>query len=486
MTSHDQPWTITYTIPRGWGDPSFDPLDSDSVANAAHMEQLIGTLVRIGSNGNHEPYLASNWSESEGSKYWTFRIAPGRSCSDGTLIDAVAFVESFRTVLRLYSLSSEPPVFNQLVGWSNFLDGDDSAIGIRATDRDEIAFEFAHEPRAGFLQMLSMPYFGFWCRANFEKGKWKQGSSIVSSGAYELKELRDDKTIVMTKRTTLRNGDGGPTTVEVRRVSKLEAISAPACRTINHIVLTGDEKVPAEWQRLVGAPTNLIGLAFGIRENSPFGDARVRRFIQQRVLASLPQSIVGSYSPAGSFYFDSTTPGNSSVANEPLPRVPFEGVLKILSGPQKDKSPIVERIERMLIPVLNELGIPYEIVGLDPSAPDYMKRYTSNEEWHLRLFSVDVGTYPKNWVVRFMFCSNLGINLPDPSERILELVDGYDQRAFPQVEYAQRFESILREEAFVIPLFHVRQTWLYSGDLDLSRVSTAVDIPAFELVGLKG
>lgn len=477
--------TLTYVIPRNWGDPSFDPLDSDSVANAAHMEQLVGTLVKMGASGKYEPYLAESWDQSEDALFWRFRLRENLSCSDGSPIDAPSFVTSFQTTLALYAASTEVPVFSQLRGWDAFLKGDLEALGIRAIGEKEIIFEFARKPQAGLLQYLSMPYYGFYCTGNFQDGKWKDRDSIISSGAYVLEKVEEDKTIVLRKRQSDRIRKDAPEIVKIRRLEKAEALALKSEKTIVHTILTGEEEIPDHWMRLTGVPINLIGIAFGRQEAGPFKEVHARRYILQRLRDLLPKDPVGSYSPARSFYFDALAKPEAAGRRIETPKVSFDGVVKILSGAKHGRGKVVGLIEEMLGSVLSDLGLKYEFFGLDPNDPNFVKRYTSNDEWHIRLFNVSTGSSPKNWVVRMMFCSSLGINFTDPSGRICELVDRFDRAPFDYVDYVKEFEAIIEEDAAVIPLFHMRQTWLYTDDLDLSRVSLTIDIPPFENVGVR-
>jgi ABC-type oligopeptide transport system substrate-binding subunit len=53
------------------------------------------------------------------------------------------------------------------------------------------------------------------------------------------------------------------------------------------------------------------------------------------------------------------------------------------------------------------------------------------------------------------------------------------------MDYVKRFENIVYEDSAVIPLFHMKQTWLYSADLDVSQVTSTADVPLFEHLRLK-
>lgn len=477
---------LTYIIPRSWGDPSFDPVDSDAIANAAHMEQLIGTLTKMGKSGKYEPYLAHSWEQNDGGRSWRFRLHSNLTCSDGSVIDAQSYVRSFQTILPVYAASTTVPVFSQLKGWEAFLRGETEALGIRAEGQLDVVFEFSEKPNAGLLEYLSMPYYGFFCANNFENGKWKNSKSIISSGAYSLDQLEQDQTITLKKRSNhLVNSTAAPTLVRIRRLDKPDALKLKPEKTIIHTVLSGEEKINEQWIHSTGVPTNLIGFTFGKKEESPLNDVHIRRYIQQILLQELPKNAIGSYSPAQSFYFDSAIPKFTVPEKNDPPKTQFDGVIKILTGPQKNKSPMLHVLEQMVSSALSKLELKYEFYGLDLNDPNYTARYTSNDEWDIRLFNVSTGSTPKNWVVRMMFCSKMGINFNDSAGRICDLVNRFDLAAFDQTEYVREFEKIIFEEATVIPLFHMRQTWLYSDDLDLSQVSSTVDIPLFELIGVR-
>jgi len=477
-------WQLIYILPRNWGHPSFDPIDSDSIANSAHMEQLIGTLTKMGPTGKYEPYLADSWRESEDRKFWAFRLLPNLKCSDGTAVDALGFVESLKIVLPIYAATNDLPVFNQLKGWKAFLGGDRNALGIRASSSSEILFEFDNIPKSGLLEYLSMPYYGLYCPGNFVNGHWKSRDQIISSGAYALERVEGD-TIYLKKRNDFLAKSDAPAHVVIKRLDKKQALLEAPERTIFHTTLGGDEVIAPGWKQLTGVPTNLIGLAFGNVAGSPFLKQEFRRYLAHALKNQLPAIAVGSYEPAKSFYFDSPVTVEGTALHRKLDIHSTQRSLKILTGPQINKSRMVSLIEDMLGRILTDLKLKYEFYGLDPSDLNYNKRYVANDEWDIRLFNVSSGSSPKNWVVRMMFCSSMGINFLDPTKRICELVDRQDDSPLEQMDYVKRFENIVYEDSAVIPLFHMKQTWLYSADLDVSQVTSTADVPLFEHLRLK-
>jgi hypothetical protein len=145
-----------------------------------------------------------------------------------------------------------------------------------------------------------------------------------------------------------------------------------------------------------------------------------------------------------------------------------------VTGPDRDY------IRGLVVSVLTDLSVPFEFVD---------SRFLSDrsmrvEDFDIKIGGVDAGSGFENWLTKMMFCSPLGVRLPDPSGRICELTDGVEKGrlALSSKEYADRFNAILEEDAALLPISRYGMTWFFSRELDLERITPALVVPRFELL----
>ena len=104
---------------------------------------------------------------------------------------------------------------------------------------------------------------------------------------------------------------------------------------------------------------------------------------------------------------------------------------------------------------------------------------------------MNIGGGIENQLIKFMFCSNLGVTFSDPSRRICSLVDEYEKQYGDVVPkdamraYIKKFDEYVWEDASVIPVIKTGHAWLLSPDLSLETVNPTMDTPYFDLFVLK-
>ena len=85
-----------------------------------------------------------------------------------------------------------------------------------------------------------------------------------------------------------------------------------------------------------------------------------------------------------------------------------------------------------------------------------------------------------------MFCTKLGINFPDPSGRICELVsNGIESLKGIDNSFINQFNQILYEDAVIIPIQHLSSKWFVTNDIDPMSLPKTVIYPQFELIRTK-
>ena len=179
---------------------SLNPVESDNMANAVIMKHFVGTLVRYSNGGQFFPYLAEKFKSSENGLAWTFNLRSALRCADGEVITAQGYIDGLEKVLRMYVHQGPLPVLSDIRGWDEFLKGK-KLVGLEAVSKNVIKFSFDKVAGPGFLEYLSMPYYGYYCGSNFNGNTWRDNLHIVSSSSYKLdKPLHDNHVVSMDKR----------------------------------------------------------------------------------------------------------------------------------------------------------------------------------------------------------------------------------------------------------------------------------------------
>lgn len=462
---------------------STNPLDSDSLVNMGHMEQLIGTLIKQGAGGRLEPYLATSWTVSPDYRSWNFKMREGLTCENGQPIDAASFKRSLERNFRLYA-TNPIPVFQDLVGWSEFFKGG-SLSGLEASPTT-VAFNFTHPVKTGVLEFLSMAYYGFYCDQDYdEHGRWKDPKRVTSSGAYSLAEIEPDGTSVR-----LRKRDGwfslDPLAPPEVRITQKSFEHAYEDTGVPRIIFgyPGDSTNPKDLVEVPSIPDILIALVLSPTLQNLFHDpanrkvfhARFRR-VQAQMPPADPTDLVGNY------FYPAAPSELPEVAHPEHFTKPLQKRIRVVVSDHLDQKH-VEWLGRALREVFSDVKAEVVIERMDRNDPHALQRIHANSAYDIRVAGVSIGGNFLNWVVDMMFCSKLGVSFPDPSGRICKLVRDFDRTDMSLGEYTKRFNSVLHEDMAVIPFFHRRYAWLISPGIDyaLSPISGS---PRFDLIKVK-
>jgi ABC-type oligopeptide transport system substrate-binding subunit len=112
-------------------------------------------------------------------------------------------------------------------------------------------------------------------------------------------------------------------------------------------------------------------------------------------------------------------------------------------------------------------------------------RFLSNRDYDLRLISSSIGGGISTWILDMMFCSNLGVCFPDSDGRICNLIKEQKSRPKSEAEFARDFNSILADEATVIPLHHSGSLWIFGEAISSREVSPVSPVPGIEQLSIK-
>jgi hypothetical protein len=470
--------------------PSFDPESSDYLGNMMILGQLVGTLVveKHGNSGESAPYLARRWDVTADGRVWTFDLHEKVVCEDGAEIDAPGMIGSLQRIFRQNIKEGRLPVFDGLVGWEAFATGKGTLAGLSAPERHKLRMEFVGRP-SGLLEYLGMPVYGYWCDAGFADGRWRDKHKIVSSGGYRVASVRDDGHVELARRDGWKLlPPDAPARIRFRVEPDGKEFVGPKSRA--DIILyrgwAGETFDESRFVRMNGTPTMLNFVSLAASEGLFFSSAGARRVFAARLRAAQGRGEHRSTSPVsivGRDFYPSHPAAPNLGEEERLAKATFPNrpssplrvnIRPSVTGPDRDY------IRGLVVSVLTDLSVPFEFVD---------SRFLSDrsmrvEDFDIKIGGVDAGSGFENWLTKMMFCSPLGVRLPDPSGRICELTDGVEKGrlALSSKEYADRFNAILEEDAALLPISRYGMTWFFSRELDLERITPALVVPRFELL----
>ncbi|MGZ3805909.1 MAG: ABC transporter substrate-binding protein [Pseudobdellovibrionaceae bacterium] len=461
---------------------SIDPVDSDNMTNAIMMKHLVGTLVRYANGGQFSPYLVENFKSENDGQRWTFTLRPDLQCQNGEKITAQGYIDGLSNVLRMYSRQDALPVFSHLEGWSEFEKGGNLS-GIHAKSEYEVEFKFHKNIGPGFLEYLSMPYYGYFCRSNFLDGKWKSKHSIISSGPYQLEhEITDPKEVNLLLRNTWpispKSAPG-----KVHFSTQLKDNSWLSKSSVLQTNLGWKDSVPEHHRQILGPPDVIRSIIMDPAGPSAFfNNVEVRKLLRNKIYEVRAKKVFSSKTAvlADAFYPGSKPEYSESSLKGATP----PGTLRVFLP--KSKNEDTAYAISLLKEALTDLAWKYDLYISGETPGVTSADYQSKTKFDVRVSSVVAGSVVEPWVVEMMFCSNLGVSYPDPSKRVCKYVNNLKQKSdFSILEAGAEISKIVAEDASVVPIYHGRNTWYFTDDLDVSRISGDLIIPSFEDIGWK-
>lgn len=254
--------------------------------------------------------------------------------------------------------------------------------------------------------------------------------------------------------------------------------------------LLEEKNIPQGYQVVKMLPTIFNGIMISPERSEWLKDVNNRRLLRNAIKAaqkSVPLTIA-SATLVNTFY------PHMSESISPIEKVqgsrhPLKKPLLIVASSKP--TPQAAYQLAVLKSALEDLAIPYEIKNRDSGQKDMMKTYRDPKNFDLQPVGVNIGGGIENQLIKFMFCSNLGVAFSDPSKRICSLVDEYEKRfgdVVPQEamrEYIKKFDTYVWEDAAVVPVIKTGHAWLLSPDLPVGHISPTMDTPYFDLFDLK-
>jgi hypothetical protein len=476
---------VNYILAGGIWPLSFNPEDSDVGENLSVMELVIGTLVRYEGTGRYRPFVAEKWEVLNNGLKYRFYLRDHMTIENGEQISARTYVKNIKGLLKKYSAKTSPPVFKYLVGFDQFLANKADLTGINAISDRIVDFDFTQKV-SGLFEFLAMPYFGYYADANFDRsGNWIDKHKIISSGPYKVSAVQDHEIILEKRSEWFSHIQTSPHYISISSRPINEAISQSQ-NTIIYIRNMIDQRFSDDFIKIRGTPTMLAYAVLSpSAENGVFQDEMLRHefaeYLRRFFRQNIPE-IDGLY-PTDSFYFrDSSSLNKIPITDMKVSKRLQDLKLSLAIRPSKADQKFIygHLMERLM----DESGLNIDLKKFDVNAPEWLDWFSSNEFADIRVGSVDIGGEIEDWVIRMMFCSNLGVSFPDPNHSVCHLTGDFEEGKINSAEYAEKFESIIKKEDFVVPLYHYGRIWLFTKNFDLSRLTPTMGIIPFDELGV--
>lgn len=451
---------------------SLDKSGADFSHNQIILNSIVGTLVKYGLSGRLEPYLAESWTVSSDKKIWQFKIRANLKCEDGTPITAGLFKDTLQTSLVDYAKKGSVIMFDHLLGWSDFTSGKSKELPGLSVSGDIVEFKFDKNPD-DLLELLRMPYFGIWLENN---GK------LISSGPYTLKEVAGPKVLLGLRTDWFTSSSKSFRELEISFVGLTEKDKEITNASIIRMpFFVNAETQPKNGYWISSPPTRLESFVLSPSKNNFFNDLENREIFKSRV------SALGSDLVKSKYFFPAARTEGLVTKIAPYKKLskPVKKLTFALERATYSESEL-ENLNKIITAGLDGSGVDFEILPRDLADKEWFTKTDSNNYFDSRVASVDIGAYPVYMVIKMMFCTKLGVNFPDPTGKMCELVHkGINSASAVDQKFVDEFNKILHDEAVIIPILHHSDKWLVAEDLDPSTLPATTLYPQFELIRLR-
>lgn len=180
---------------------SLDPHRSEGVPARNIQRDLFEGLVTEGPSGELVPGVAVSWQVSADGLRWTFRLRPDARWSNGEPLTADDLVFSLRRAVTPETGGIVSETLRPIRNAAAILAGEAApeTLGVKATGAHTLVVEL-ESPTPYFLALLTHPStFPVHPPSVSASANWARAGTLVSNGAYRLKEWRVHSHIALEK-----------------------------------------------------------------------------------------------------------------------------------------------------------------------------------------------------------------------------------------------------------------------------------------------
>ncbi len=261
-------------------------------------------LIEMNGDGKAENAMAESYSLSPDGKTYTFKLRDGIKWSDGKVVTAQHFVDSWERLLNPKTASEYAYFLFDLVNAEDYQKGavkDFAQVGVKATDARTLTVTL-RTPVAYWIYVPS-----FWVTFPLRKDvvdakgdKWTDPENIVTAGPYLLKKFERDSRIALERNPNYYRQD-----VATQLVPKLEFRIVKDDATAVSLFNNGDLDVvrdlpPIQIQSLSKRPEFLAspflrGYYIGLNKRDPtVADVKIRKALAHAIDRNELKQVLGA------------------------------------------------------------------------------------------------------------------------------------------------------------------------------------------------
>lgn len=476
---------LSYTLYKPRALINLNIFEAEKYEAAVVVQQLVGNLIYYSNKGRYEPRLAQSW-ERVAPNIWVFELKSELKCENGEAITPVSFKKSIERAIFIFSKKGDIPVLGYLVGIKEFINNNQnntnleqltSLAGIRVNG-NSLSFEFDRPIKSGLLQILSFSPFGYISIENFnDRGEWKNDLVFISSGPFAVKSIQVGKQYELVRNPYWREfASNAPEIVRINHVVPDKRVGVPVI--IDAFTQTYEN---SNFRKFQLVPEYINSVLLGNLSEGYFKSLEVRAIFKEHFERKrdrlLPYSF-GTNTRSSSFY-----PNQNS---EPGPNLKVLGKIKptlkplIIEGKIPLEGTPRSYAWKILKEVLEENNMPFEFSNTEGKFEDMI-----NKDYDIRIRGSSIGGGVEAWGLFVAFCSPFGINFPDPSGRVCEMIQKYDRDEIDDKILTENFLDAVESDSAILAVSHYGIQMFLSDEIDLESISPMMSIMRFDQLDLR-
>jgi len=455
---------------------SADPLDYDAFIHHIAFSSVHSGLVTNYRAGQYTGIIAKNWEVSSDQKTWIFTLRDNMRFSNGDPITSQDVVNSWLRMARLLTQrGSKAGFFEKIEGFSSL--GKTGEIPGLKSDGKQVTLRFI-EPMPQLLDTLSFGLYAIVHGSCYDKtsGKWLNPHHTVASGPYAIRAWDADSFVLQLRR------DFPEELLHPRPLAEVKFQWAPASRR-NAQIFSGNsrENPGAEGYFYHGETESRIAYLrcqSWTHPASPLHDKAERKRLRAAFYSNL-ESL--GFKPTLSF-FPLAIPSVKELNGDNI----ISAKRQLSNGKALTFKPFSAEIVPLSEVAARALQLAASTEGFRAEIKDTPKKIIGAEfapnlaAYHNDIVSIVTGILvdSPDADIRFMFKSQEGIRLPDPTGKCAGLIDS------TKIDI-QKVNEVLWEDAIIWPVTHLSVGLWAKEEFDFSLINTIVPPTAIHLIGWK-
>lgn len=460
---------------------STDPFEYDDFIHHIAFSAVSSPLVSMYKKGSIEKNLVDGWAPSDDFKTWTFQIKNNCFFENGDQITAEVIGLSLTRMAYLMKIKDSKSGFLEDLNELELLKTASSRFDGIQWNTESVTLNFKKEKR-DLLKKISFGLYSIVHPLDYDSvsGAWKDKKKVISSGPYKIEEWTN---------TNIKLG--------LRKVSWFSKVKKP----INSINLQTSEK--SENNDLIFATSyanydenfefleskdqeiRYIRLFNWKNTNHPFSNKKIRQSLRTEFYKNLENINNKSFSLIRSFFplsirdihenMDPSTSNNEILINNFTLRV-RNSVPELVNNDKNNKLSLVNAIHVGIDATLKSLNLSF--TRLD-NTPKVLNMEENGNFLDMGTLTTGVLVADPDSDIRFMFLSKEGIQLPDETGEIHDLLKEHPLNI-------QKINELMWEQAIIWPVSHYSSgIWAKKNKFDFSELNLTLPPTNFQWIGWK-